>query len=299
MLKADTVAAIARQEDNLPGYTFKLLYKELFDVHPYGMQAIGSKESIEALRREDLISHHSAFFTPGRMVLTIVGDVDAEHARKKVSELFAGFKREAIPLPHPPADTPETAIEKTGASKEKEQTHIGIGFNGTTIGTPDSYALRVMAEVLSGQGGRLFLELRDKKSLAYTVSAFSREAVDPGIIGAYIASAPDKKNEAIQGLLDEFKKLKSEPVSEEELNRAKRSMIGNYEISLQSVSSQATDMANNELYGLGYGFSKVYPEKIEAVTAEDVMRVAMKYLDLDAYVISIVGPNSGEAPKAE
>jgi zinc protease len=298
MLRADTLAAIARQEDNLPGYTFKLLYKELYDVHPYGMQTIGSKESIEALKREDLISHHSAFFTPGRMVLTIVGDVDAEHARKKVSELFAGFKRDSAPLPQPPADKPETTIEKTGAAKDKEQTHIGIGFNGTTIGTPDSYALRVMAEVLSGQGGRLFLELRDKKSLAYTVSAFSREAVDPGLIAAYIASAPEKRDEAVQGLLDELRKLKTEPVSEEELNRAKRSMIGSYEISLQSVSSQATDMANNELYGLGYGFSKVYPEKIQAVTAEDVMRVAKKYLDLDAYVISIVGPNEG-APKAQ
>jgi zinc protease len=293
-LRADTLAAIARQEDNLPGYTFKLLYKELYDVHPYGMQTIGTKESITALKREDLVAHHKTFFAPDRMVLTLVGDIDTEYAAQKVNELFSGFKRESSALPYPPEDRPETMIEKTGAVKEKEQTHVGIGFNGTTIGHEDSYALRVMTEVLSGQGGRLFIELRDRKSLAYSVSAFSKEAVDPGIIGGYIATAPDKKDEAIQGLLDEFRKLREVPVSQEELTRAKRSIIGNYEIGLQSVSSQSADLANNELFGLGYGFSKVYPEKIQAVTAEDVRRVAQKYLDLDAYVISIVGPN-GEA----
>lgn len=105
-----------------------------------------------------------------------------------------------------------------------------------------------MSEVLSGQGGRLFIELRDRKSLAYTVSAFSREAVDPGLIAGYIATAPEKKDEAIKGLLEEFRKLRVEPVREEELARAKSSIIGNYEIGLQSVSSQAADMANNELF---------------------------------------------------
>ena len=258
------------------------------------MQTIGTKESISALKRDDLIAHHGSFFTPERMVLTIVGDIDAERAKKKVSELFADFKRSSAALPVPPKDKPEIAIEKTGASKEKEQTHVAIGFNGTTIGSADSYALRVMTEILSGQGGRLFLELRDKKSLAYSVSAFSKEAVDPGMIAAYIATAPEKKNEAIEGLLGEFRKMREEPVSIDELNRAKRSIIGSYEIGLQSVSSQSVDMANSELYGLGYAFSKVYPEKIEAVTAEDVTRVAKKYLDLDAYVISIVGPDEME-----
>jgi len=293
-LRSDTIASIARQEDYLPGYTFKLLYRELYDVHPYGLQTTGTKESVAALTKADLAAHHKAFFTPERMVLTIVGDVDTERVREKVTALFNGFTRSQSSLPTPPEDKPELTIERTGAVKDKEQTHIAIGFNGTTIGNEDSYALRVMTEILSGQGGRLFFELRDKKSLAYSVSAFSKEAMDPGMIAAYIASAPEKRDEAISGLLDEFRKLKEEPVSADELNRAKMSIIGSYEIALQSVASQSIDMANNELYGLGYGFSRIFPEKIEAVTTEDVMRVARKYLDLDAYVISVVGPDRTE-----
>lgn len=290
-LKTDTIAAINRQEDNLPAYAFKLLYKELFDVHPYGMQVAGTVESVNSLTRDDLLNHHQAFFAPERMVLTVVGDVDTDKALKKVTELFGGFKSAAAPLPQPPAEVYEDTIETTGAIKEKEQTHIGIAFPGTTIGSEDSFPLRVMAEVLSGQGGRLFVDLRDKKSLAYSVSAFSREAMDPGAIGAYIATAPGKKQEAVDGILDEFRRLLNEKVSSDELNRAKRSIVGSYEISLQEVSSQAADMANNELYGLGYGFSEIFPEKVLAVTADDVMMAAKKYLTLDAYVISIVGPN--------
>lgn len=291
-LRTDTLAAIQRQEDNLPGYTFKLLYRELFGVHPYGLPVMGSKESVSSLTRDDLLRHHRDFFAPGRMVLTIVGDIDTDQAHEKVKALFGGFKNDAPPLPAPPVEPERTTIETTGAVKEKEQAHIGIAFHGTTITDEDSYPLRVVTEVLSGQGGRLFLELRDRKSLAYSVSAFSREGVDPGVIGAYIATAPDKKDEALQGIMSELERIRTEPVTSDELNRAKRSIIGSYEIGLQSVSSQASDMANNELYGLGYDFHKVFPEKIEAVTAEDVMRVARKYLDLDSYAISVVGPEA-------
>lgn len=291
-LRTDTLAAIQRQEDNLPGYTFKLLYRELFSKHPYGLPVIGTKESIGSLTRDDLVRHHREFFAPGRMVLTIAGDVDTDQAHEKVKALFGGFKNDAPPLPTPPIEPARTSIESTGAVKEKEQAHIGIGFLGTTITDEDSYPLRVMTEVLSGQGGRLFVELRDRKSLAYSVSAFAREGVDRGIIGAYIATAPDKKEEALKGILSELERIRREPVTSEELNRAKRSIIGSYEIGLQSVSNQASDMANNELYGLGYGFHKEFPGKIEAVTAEDVMRVARKYLDLDSYAISVVGPTA-------
>ncbi len=291
-LRTDTLAAIQRQEDNLPGYTFKLLYRELFSRHPYGLPVMGTKESVSSLTREDLVRHHKEFFAPGRMVLTIVGDVDTDQAHEKVKALFGGFKNEAPPLPSPSKEPQRTSIEETGAVKEKEQAHIGIAFLGTTITDEDSYPLRVMTEVLSGQGGRLFLELRDRKSLAYSVSAFSREGVDRGVIGAYIATAPDKKDEALKGMLSEFERIRTEPVTSGELLRAKRSIIGSYEIGLQSVSNQASDMANNELYGLGYDFHKEFPGKIEAVTAEDVMRVAKKYLDLGSYAISVVGPEA-------
>ncbi|MBI1911679.1 MAG: insulinase family protein [Deltaproteobacteria bacterium] len=290
-LKTDVIAAINRQEDYLPGYTFKLLYRELYREHPYGMPVIGTEETISALTRQDLIDHHEKFFAPQRMVLTVVGDINTPYAIEKVKAAFKDFTKTGAELTQPPVEEHQTDIRITGDIKEKEQTHIGVGFLGTTIGSEDSYPLRVMNEVLSGQGGRLFLELRDKKGLAYNVSASSREAMDKGSISLYIATSPDKKEEAVEGLMNELKKIIAEKVTNEELTRAKRSLIGSYEIGLQEVSNQSTDMANNELYGLGYDFFKKYPDKIEAVTADDVLRVAKKYLTLEAYTISVVGPN--------
>lgn len=293
-LRKDLIAAIIRQEDNPPSYAFKLLYKELFKEHPYGMPVIGDIDTVKALTRDDLINTHKRFFVPERMVLVIVGDVGTEHAIERVNTLFKDFTPGKAELKEPSQETRQAETRQTGAVKEKAQTNVGIGFLGTRIGSPDSYALKVLTEVLSGQGGRLFVNLRDKRSLAYSLSAFSKDGVDPGLIAVYIGTAPEKKDQAIEGILNELKEIRETKVSPEELNRAKRSLIGGYEIGLQEVSSQASDIANNELYGLGYEFYKTLPGRIEAVSADDVLEAARKYLTLDAYTISIVGPNGTE-----
>ncbi len=290
-LRKDLLAAVKRQQDNLPGYTFKLLYRKLYTTHPYGMTVLGDEKTISAITRADLVAHHERFFDPSRMVLAIVGDVDTPHVLAKVKELLGNYKTKSSPLPPPPEEQHQSAIRKTGDIREKEQTHIGIGFLGTTITAPDRYPLMVMSEVLSGQGGRLFIDLRDKRSLAYSLMAFSKPGVDTGIVGVYMATAAEKKDLAVDGIFKELKRIRTENITPAELNRAKKSLIGGYEIGLQSVSSQASDEANNELYGLGYGFYKVFPEKVNAVTADDVLKAAKKYLTLDAYTISIVGPN--------
>lgn len=296
-LRPDIIAAIKRREDNLPSHTFRLLLDAMYDTHPYGMPVSGTEESIVKLKRKDLVRHYNRHFTPERMVLTIIGDVDTEHAVGKIKERFEGFKKGSSRLPSPPKEKRRTGIRTTGDEKDKAQTNIALGFPGTTIGSEDSYPLMVLSEVLSGQGGRLFINLRDKRSLAYSVSSFVKVGVDPGILGLYIASAPEKKDEAIAGLVEELKEIKTNPVTPEELRRAKNSIIGSYEIGLQTPGSQAADMTNHELYGLGYDFQKKYTEKIEAVTAEDVLSVAGKYIDLGAYTLSVVGPNGTKGDK--
>ncbi|MBI5826566.1 MAG: insulinase family protein, partial [Deltaproteobacteria bacterium] len=289
-LRKETIAAINRQEDYLPAYTFKLLYRDLYKDHPYGMPTTGTLETVNAFSRDDVIRRYEEFFAPDRMVLAIAGDVDADQAIERVTALFKGLKRPPSKLPAPPVEKRQTAIRSTGAVKDKAQTNIGIGFLGAAINSEDRYALKVLSEVLSGQSGRLFLDLRDKQSLAYALSAFSKEAADPGVFAVYIACAPEKKDAAIEGILKELKDISNEKVSPEELKRARNSIIGGYEIGLQQVSSQAADMANNELFGFGYDFSRTYPKKIEAVSASDVLQAARRYITLNAYTISIVGP---------
>jgi zinc protease len=290
-LRKDILASIKRQEDNLTGYTFKLLQKTLYKEHPYGMPASGEVETVSAFTREDLISHYKKVLVPERMVFAIVGDINKDRAIEKVKEVFKDFKGKAdVQEPVLPMEERQKDIRTTGDVKEKAQTNIGIGFFGTTILGEDRYAMSILSGVLSSQGGRLFVELRDKLSLAYAVGAFSRSGVEPGIFAVYIGCAPEKKDEAIDGIMRELKKVITEKITEEEIQRAKNALVGGYEIGLQNVSSQASDMANNELFGLGHDYFQRYPAKIEAVTGEDILNIARKYITLDAYTISIVGP---------
>ncbi|MBI5969768.1 MAG: insulinase family protein [Deltaproteobacteria bacterium] len=291
-LKSDVASAIARQADYLPGYTFKLMYKELFKTHPYGMPVLGTVETVNSLKREDILRHYERFFAPQRMVLTIAGDVNKDYAIKKVRELFKDFNKAAEDISAPPAEPEHKGIRTTAEKAVKEQTHIAIGFHGAAIGDDDSYPLKVMTEILAGQGGRLFINLRDKKSLAYSLHAVSKEGKDRGVFAVYLAVAPEKKDMAVAAVLNELREISSAKATEAEITRAKNSIIGGYEIALQEVSSKASNMANNELYGLGYAFDEKFHEKISAVTADDISRVASKYLTLDAYTLAVVGPDA-------
>jgi len=300
-LREDTLAAIKRDEDYLPGYTFKLMYRELFPTHPYGMPVKGTLETVAGFKREDIKGHYENVFAPERMVLSVVGDVNTDYVIERVREAFKGFERKGGAVPELKDEAPPSEVKRTGDTKLKAQTNIGLGFIGPRLTDRDSYAMDVLNEVLSSHGGRLFVELRDRKSLAYAVSSFARAGVEAGTFAVYIGCAPDKAGEAIEGILRELGKVRTEKITDEELDRAKSAIIGGYEMSLQETSTQASDMGTNELLGLGYDHHRKYPERIKAVTADDVLRAARKYITLDGYVMSVVGPENAEeeAPDAE
>ena len=161
-------------------------------------------------------------------------------------------------------------------------------FLGTTLQHRDRYALEVLDAALSGQGGRLFYELRDKESLAYALDFIANPNLDPGYIGVYMGTHPDKLERAIEGVLRELKRVKEEGLTEEELQRAKRYLIGNFEIGLQTNGAQANQMSLDELYGLGFDHYQKYPEEIQKIARGEVHQVAKKYLNLEAYVIAII-----------
>jgi zinc protease len=149
-----------------------------------------------------------------------------------------------------------------------------------------------MAQILAGQGGRLFLDLRDRQGLAYSVSAHSVEALAPGYFATYIATAPEKLAHARAGLLRELERMRAEPPGEDELERARRYLVGNFAIELQRNASHAAHVCLDALYGLGPDAYHRTPARVAAVSAADVQRVARRILDLGAYTEALVGPAS-------
>jgi zinc protease len=174
--------------------------------------------------------------------------------------------------------------------KDRAQAHLVIGFRGLTVHDEDRFALEVISQLLAGQGGRLFLDLRDRRGLAYTVSAMNVEGLAPGYFGVYIATAPEKLDDARRGLFEELEALIQSAPSIAELDRSRRHLIGNFAIDQQRNAARAAHAAINARYGLGADAELAFPKHIAAVTAEDVLRVARRIVDLSAYTEALVHP---------
>jgi len=287
--RRETLSVIERRSDRLAQLAYLQLCETLFPTHPYRLPMLGTAESVAALDVASLRAHHERLIRPENMVLAVAGDVDPDAIAESISVRTSQLEARGFEGPAPAFDSPIREIRETRLAKERSQVHLVLGFPGLTVGDPDRVVLDVVSQLLAGQGGRLFLQLRDKRSLAYSVSALSVEGLAPGFFSVYIATAPEKVDEARRGILDELERLLSTPPPADELRRAKAYLTGSFAIDGQRNSNQAAHIALDALYGLGAESHYHYAEKVEAVGAEDVLRVARRVLTLDAYALSLVG----------
>lgn len=278
-----------RSRKDSPSYIASLNFnKNLFGTHPYAMDMLGNEETLQNIKAEDLDNYLRAYLRPESMVVGNSGEFNDElwtDVLEKASAQLSGGAAKVELVAHPDLKENKFVFE----TAKKEQTHIIYGFKALSLLDKDRFALQIMEAILAGQGGRLFLELRDKASLAYSVSPMRMEGMETGYFGAYIGCSPEKSETAVKMMEVEFQKLMTTPVGDEELQRAKNYLIGGHDISLQKNSAIASAMAFNEIYGLPatevFNFSK----DILPVTSEDVQRVAKKIFS-QKHVISVVGP---------
>jgi zinc protease len=289
-VRKDILAAIKQEDDVLSRRAGNLFRRMLFKVHPYRLRLLGEPETVEHFTSEDLMNTYTASVSPEGMVIAVVGDVSAKTAREKVEAMFGMMEQRSAVSPVIPREIPSQLPREGVENVERQQAHMILGFPGTTVSSRERYPLSVLSNILAGQGGRLFTELRDKKSLAYAVTAFSQEGLDPGYVATYIACSPEKLEEAKSGILHELQRIRSERVPEEEMERAKRNLVGTFEIQLQTNSAMASAMVFDELYGNGYDNYQKYAKMIEKVGPKDVQKIARKYLDLSRYVLAVVEP---------
>jgi len=292
------------QEDNLSAVVFRAFSEELYRKHPYRMDVLGTKDTVSEMTPRRLAEYYRKYYPPGDMVLSVVGDVDPTAFVAKANALFdlsdlaprGKGRRKSPPVPVEPARSASGPVEVL-RHLPKQQAHLVVGFPGTTVAAADRYPLEVLSTILSGQGGRLFLELRDKQGLAYRVSAFSLEGIDPGYFAVYMACSPENLPAARAGIDRELKLLRDDLVGDEELERAKRYLVGSHDIGLQRKSALSSTIAFNECYGLGWDEYLRYAPAVLAVTANDVRRIARSYLDPQKSVIALVTPKAPASPR--
>jgi zinc protease len=287
----DEQLAGLRQQQNSPvSRAFIAFRKLLYGDHPYAHNPLGRPETVRGFTREDLLAAHARVEGPAGAVLTVVGDVDPAEVHQAVAGLLGG-KQGRVEAPQVaevarPAGPRSQSVE----APQAQQTQIAVGFVTPPAADPASRPLHLIQAILGGQGGRLFSDLRDRRSLAYAVQPFYNASRHGGGFGVYMAVGPDKRGAALEGLYEHLERIRSRPPSAEELERAKQYLVGVQAIDLQEYGSLAMSMAMNHLMGLGYDYHRRFPELVRGVEAREVQETAARVLAAQGRVQLTLGP---------
>lgn len=298
--KRKQLARLEAQKDSASHQAFRLFQERLFRRHAYRRNGLGSADSVHSLSSRAVAAFYKRHYQASDMSLAIVGDINPEQVLKRIQARFESepsSKRSGLPLFTENFKGRSEKSRQVFGYMEREQAQLVIGFPGVRIDDPDRFALEVLTTVLGGQSGRLFLDLRDKQSLAYQIGALSLEGLDPGFVAIYLSCAPEKIDTAVAAVTTHVAALRDVLVTGEELKRAKRYLVGTHEISLQRRASVAAAMAFHDAYGLSQDSYLRYAAEIQRVTRADLQRVARRVFDWQTAVTATIMPPSA-SPEA-
>jgi zinc protease len=289
-----TIQAIKTQRERPLSVAYEHLLNLMYgDEHAYGFPSLGWTETVSKIGVEDLISYHQTFFRPDRMTISIAGKITPEEAIAQVQEAFGDWQ--VFPnLVIGNASVQESMSFKAEMVKtiqETQQVTVMLGYTAPAIASPDYAVLKLINSYLgSGLSSRLFVELREKRGLAYEVSALYPARREGSRFVTYIGTAPQNAKTAMEGLKAECDRLRDTLLTPEELQSTKSKLLGKYALSKQTNGQIAESVGWYEAIGLGFDFEPRYKEAISQVTADDIQRIARSHFEHPA--ISIIGSGS-------
>lgn len=279
---------IQRRRDNAPSRAFDELYAALYGGHPYGLRSLGTRESLDRIDHAVIVAWYRAFYRPERMTLAVSGQVSASEVIAEAQRLF-GAQPTGTPTPDAPVPPPRAPGSRRVIQQEAQQTQILVGGLAPSLDHPDHAAVKVLSTILGGgMAGRLFVELRDKRALAYTAASYYDPVHESGALILYLGTAPQNAARAESALMREVARVRDEPVPADELARAKGYLLGRYAMDRRTNERIAWYLAFYEVEGVGLEYPARYRARVEAVTAADIQRVARTYLA--SPTILILGP---------
>jgi zinc protease len=253
-----------------------------------------SVESVTKMTRQDLLDFHKRYYVPSSSLLGVTGDVTPDEIVAKLEKVFAAW-------PSGSASVPDLAVKPPIPDKKiylvnrpnSVQTMLILANHSIDRLSPDYIPCMVLNQILgSGPASRLFVNIREEKGFTYGVYSTFRAGKYLDQFSASASVRTEVTAPALDEFLKEFRKIREEAVPKEELDNAKRAIVGNFALSLENQSGVLTRMLSLAEYGLPADYWDTYPEKVMAVTAEDVQRVARKYIPLDNVQIVAVGEGS-------
>ena len=292
LAKSQILQAMERRNDNTT----------LIEAREWGRLLQGSehfstrdatKASIESITRQDLVDFHQKYFQPAGFIIAASGDFKTPELLAKLEAAFKGWpsNKMAVPDVPKPTQTPVAGIY-TINKPDVNQGRVSIGHVGSTRDNPDSYALEIMNDILGGGGftSRIMSRVRSDEGLAYSAgSSYGMGIYYPGTFRASFQSKSSTTSQAIQIVLDEINRIRTAKVSAEELETSKNAQIETFPRIFSTAAQIAGTFAQDEYTKRPADYWDTYRQRIAAVTADDVQRVAQKYLDPSKLVILVVG----------
>jgi zinc protease len=292
-----TLQALRSSKEQPMSVAFDRLRHAIYGEHPYAFSGLGLPDSVAQLSREALIEYHRTYFRPDNIVVSLTGCIPPDQAFALVEEVFGDWQPPETPLPETSVTRVESQPSHSSISQETQQSVVMLGYlapsvklGGLPQQQPGDYASLKLLNTHLGNGlsSRLFVELREKRGLAYDVSAFFPTRLDPSHFVVYIGTAPENTQIALDGLRTEIDRLVSTLLTEEELQTAKNKMLGQYALGKQTNAQIAQLNGWYEVLGLGLGFDREFIDETSAIEAEQAQQAARRYFS-EPY-ISVVGP---------
>ena len=295
------LAQVQSEDDDWELQAEKMMRAHLYPKHPYRYRTTGTVDALATLTDEDVLAYYRKYVTPANVVVAVVGDVDPGEVARVVAQKLGRWRPLASPAPVVPVDPPpadrEAFVEKT----DNEQAVVYLGYRGVTYGDGDEFPLRLLDAALSGvylPGGRLHERLRDA-GYVYVVHAYNISAQDPGYFGIFAATSPEHAADVLAVIDEEVAKIKAEPITAEELKLARENWLTmNALYNNQTNGDVAGLAARDELVGLGFDWRDDFDARVKAVTAEDVLAAARKYLVNPVVVVTTPAPAAETGEKA-
>lgn len=277
------------------------LWELAYKSHAYRHPIIGHKALFTKLTRQDLLEHYHKWYVPNNMIITIVGDIEYDATLAELKKYFKGKDRSALQENALTAEKQQITKRMLKLEEELAISYFILGYKGVSLHHNDMAALDVLSIILGGgMSSRLNLSLYRKKELVYSVGTWNYTPRDPGLFIISGATDPEKLQPALGAIKEEITIIKKSAVTDDELERARAAVSANYIYSLEDLSDQARNLATSEMLTGNPNFAKEYLKAIEAVTDDDIKRVARAYLnDNTLSLVTLSPPEMESAPSAK
>jgi zinc protease len=293
-LKETIKADIKQRTDEIFKFTSLALKEELFLEHPLRFDEDGTVESLDRIKRDDILNFYRTNINASNMILSIFGDVKESEILAVIKKQFGSIANNKVEL-KTFNEQPVNATREKNLSLNKEQAMVMFGFHGPQINNNEKYGVDILTNALgSAFNGRLFNKIRENYGFAYALGGQSVPSMGIGMVYFYVMTNKDNVDQIKDIIKNEIESIKKDGLSENEIADIKNYLKGVYKMQFQDVASNNLISALDELYGLGFDNYKKYDENINNVTGDDIKILANKYLNINEAAVVVTLPEGKE-----